>query len=69
MPVENHKKPTEALFGSVNPQKPVDEPKQLAREYIRKELIEEWYESFHQDEDFAKNLDQTVSRMRELKLH
>lgn len=69
MPVENHKKSTEALFGSVNPQKPVDEPKQLAREYIRKELIEEWYESFHKDEDFAKNLDQTVSRMREMKLH
>jgi len=29
----------------------------------------QWYESFHQDEDYAKKLDETVSRMRELKLH
>ncbi len=31
--------------------------------------ILQWYESFHQDENYAKNLDQTVSRMREMKLH
>jgi hypothetical protein len=31
--------------------------------------ILQWYESFHQDENYAKNLDATVSRMRELKLH
>jgi hypothetical protein len=31
--------------------------------------ILQWYESFHQDENYAKNLDQTVNRMRELKLH
>jgi antitoxin component of RelBE/YafQ-DinJ toxin-antitoxin module len=28
-----------------------------------------WYESFHQDENYAKTLDQTVNRMREMKLH
>lgn len=28
-----------------------------------------WYESFHKDEDYAKHLDETVSRMCELKLH
>ena len=31
--------------------------------------ILQWYESFHKDENYAKNLDQTVSRMREMKLH
>jgi hypothetical protein len=31
--------------------------------------ILQWYESFHQDENYAKSLDETVSRMRELKLH
>ena len=40
---------------------------------FRKESIPQgilrWYESFHQDENYAKNLDETVSRMRELKLH
>jgi hypothetical protein len=28
-----------------------------------------WYESFHKDENYAKNLDETVKRMQELKLH
>ena len=31
--------------------------------------ILQWYESFCQDEDYAKHLDETVSRMRELNLH
>ena len=31
--------------------------------------ILQWYESFRQDENYAKNLDETVNRMRELKLH
>ncbi len=31
--------------------------------------ILQWYESFHQNENYAKNLDETVNRMRELKLH
>ena len=42
VPVETYKKPTEALYGSVNPLKPIDEPKQLAREYIRKKLVEDY---------------------------
>ena len=28
-----------------------------------------WYQNLQQDEDYAKNLDETVERMRELKLH
>ncbi len=42
IPVETHKKPAEALYGSVIPLKPIDEPKQLAREYIRKKLVEDY---------------------------
>ncbi|MEM2123666.1 MAG: type II toxin-antitoxin system VapC family toxin [Candidatus Bathyarchaeia archaeon] len=33
--------PTEALYGSVKLDKPIDEPKSMAREYIRKKLLEE----------------------------
>jgi hypothetical protein len=40
--VETHEKPTEALYGAVDLAKPVDEPKQLAREYIRKKLVEDF---------------------------
>jgi AbrB family looped-hinge helix DNA binding protein len=42
VPVETYKKPTEALYGSVVLTHPVDEPKQLAREYIRKKLVEDF---------------------------
>lgn len=42
VPVETHEKPTEALYGSVDLAKPIDEPKQLAREYIRKKLVEDF---------------------------
>ena len=31
--------------------------------------ILQWYESFHQNENYAKSLDETVNKMRELKLH
>lgn len=41
IPVRKYDKPTEALFGSVKLEKPVDEPKEAAREYIRKKLLEE----------------------------
>jgi AbrB family looped-hinge helix DNA binding protein len=40
VPVKTHEKPTEALYGSVKPEKPVDKPKHLAREHIRKKLTE-----------------------------
>ena len=42
VPVETYKKPTEALYGSVKSLNPIDEPKQLAREYIRKKLVEDY---------------------------
>lgn len=41
VPVKTHDKPTEALYGSVQLEKPIEEPKQLAREYIRKKLVED----------------------------
>jgi len=31
--------------------------------------ILQWYESFHPNESYAKNLDETVNKMRELRLH
>jgi AbrB family looped-hinge helix DNA binding protein len=41
VPVKIYEKPTEALYGAVKLEKPVDEPKHLAREYIRKKLTED----------------------------
>ena len=41
VPVKKYDKPTEALYGSVKVEKPIDEPKQVAREYIRKKLLED----------------------------
>jgi AbrB family looped-hinge helix DNA binding protein len=40
-PVKIYEHPTEALFGSLKVSKPIDEPKSLAREYIRKKLAED----------------------------
>ena len=42
VPVETYEKPTEALYGSVKTAKPIDEPKRVAREHIRKKLAEEF---------------------------
>jgi AbrB family looped-hinge helix DNA binding protein len=41
VPVTTYEKPAEALYGSVKFDKPVDEPKRVAREYIRKKLLED----------------------------
>ncbi len=41
-PVNIYEKPTEALYGSVRPEKPIEEPKRVAREYIRKKLAEDF---------------------------
>lgn len=41
IPVKRYEKPTEALYGSVKPEKPLDEPKKVAREHIKKKLTEE----------------------------
>ena len=42
VPVKTHNKPTEALYGSVKLENPIEEPKRLAREYIRKKLAEDF---------------------------
>ncbi|MFQ6077429.1 MAG: AbrB/MazE/SpoVT family DNA-binding domain-containing protein [Candidatus Bathyarchaeia archaeon] len=41
VPVRRYERPTEALYGSVRLERPVDEPKKVAREYLRRKLIEE----------------------------
>ncbi len=41
IPVKKYEKPTEALYGSVKAEKPVDEPKRFAREFMRKKLLED----------------------------
>jgi AbrB family looped-hinge helix DNA binding protein len=41
VPIKKYKTPSEDLFGSVKLKKPIDEPKQLAREYIKKKLSED----------------------------
>lgn len=41
IPVRRYDRPTEALYGSVKLEEPVEEPKQVAREYIRRKLVEE----------------------------
>jgi bifunctional DNA-binding transcriptional regulator/antitoxin component of YhaV-PrlF toxin-antitoxin module len=42
VPVKTHEKPTEPLYGSVKLETPIEEPKRLAREYIRKKLVEDF---------------------------
>jgi AbrB family looped-hinge helix DNA binding protein len=40
-PIKMYEKPTEALYGSVKTKEPIDEPKTLAREFMRKKLLED----------------------------
>ena len=40
IPVKKYEKPTEALYGAIKVEKPIDEPKRVAREHIRKKLVE-----------------------------
>jgi len=42
IPVDRYDKPTKALHGSVKTRKRIDEPKELARQYIRRKLAEEF---------------------------
>jgi AbrB family looped-hinge helix DNA binding protein len=42
VPVNTYEKPTKALYGDVKLEKPVDEPKRVAREYIRKKLVDDF---------------------------
>lgn len=41
IPVRRYERPTEALYGSVKLEEPVEEPKQVAREHVRRKLVEE----------------------------
>ncbi|MBS7622324.1 AbrB/MazE/SpoVT family DNA-binding domain-containing protein [Candidatus Bathyarchaeota archaeon] len=41
VPLKTYKNPTEALYNSVKLEEPIDEPKHVAREHIRKKLVEE----------------------------
>ena len=41
VPMKTYEKPTEALYSSVKLEKPIDEPKRVAREHIQKKLAEE----------------------------
>ena len=40
VPVKKYEKPTEALYGAIKVEKPIDEPKRVAREHLRKKLVE-----------------------------
>ncbi|MGH9910438.1 MAG: AbrB/MazE/SpoVT family DNA-binding domain-containing protein [Nitrososphaerales archaeon] len=42
IPVDRYDKPTKALHGSVRARKIIDEPKDVARKYIRRKLAEEF---------------------------
>jgi len=41
LPVRRYERPTEALYGSIKLELPVDEPKRVAREHLRRKLVEE----------------------------
>jgi AbrB family looped-hinge helix DNA binding protein len=41
VPVKIYEKPTEALYGCVRLEEPIEEPKRVAREYVRKKLAED----------------------------
>lgn len=41
VPVRRYDRPTEALYGSVRLEKPIGEPKKVAREHIKSKLVEE----------------------------
>jgi AbrB family looped-hinge helix DNA binding protein len=42
VPVKTYENPTQALFGSVKAEKPIGEPKRVAREHIRRKLAEDF---------------------------
>ena len=41
IPIRRYEKPTEALYGSIKPEKPIDEPKKIARGHIKQKLSRE----------------------------
>ena len=42
IPVDRYDKPTKALHGSIRTRKKIDEPKEFARNYMRRKLAEEF---------------------------
>lgn len=40
IPVRKYDRPTESLYGSIVPEKSIDEPKKLAREHVKRKLAE-----------------------------
>jgi AbrB family looped-hinge helix DNA binding protein len=42
LPVKTYQKPTKSLYGSIRLEKPVDEPKKVARDHVRERLSEEF---------------------------
>lgn len=42
IPVASYERPAEALHGSVKASQPIDEPKKIAREHVRRKLAEEF---------------------------
>ena len=41
VPIKTYPKPTDALYGSLKIDRPIEEPKKFAREYIRKKVLED----------------------------
>ena len=41
IPIRRYEKPTEALYGSIKLEKPIDEPKKIARGHIKQKLSRE----------------------------
>jgi len=41
LPVRRYERPTDALYRSIELEQPVDEPKRVAREHLRRKLVEE----------------------------
>jgi AbrB family looped-hinge helix DNA binding protein len=41
IPVRNYEKPTEELYGSIRLDRPIEEPKEVARSYARRKLTED----------------------------
>jgi hypothetical protein len=39
LPVKRYERPTEALYGSIELEAPVDEAKRVAREHLRRKLV------------------------------
>lgn len=41
IPVKRYRNPTQALYGSVKPETPIDDPKEYARKHIAKKMRED----------------------------